>query len=56
MVIRKLIKLYIQWRAEDIDRIINDNYGLDTRWHDYFMLIPDILMFDFIIKLALRKW
>ena len=55
MVTRKLVKLYIKWRVEDMDRIINDKTGFDTRWHDNFMLIPDILMFEIIIKMVLRR-
>ena len=49
---KKLIYKYIEWRAEDIDRIINDKYGIDSRFYDSFMLIPDVLMMDFIIKWA----
>jgi len=51
-LIIKLGYKYIEWRAGDIDRIINDKYGLEGRWYDNFMLIPDILMFDFVIKMA----
>jgi len=48
----KLIKKYIQWRVNDLDRIVNDEWGLEQRWYDSFMLMPDILMLDLIINLV----